>query len=604
MLLTYFKLHHLWHKFWKRNKHEEIAPIALVPKDDPTTLFTGSGMQQLIPYLMGESHPLGRRLYNIQVCLRSADIEEIGDNRHQTFFEMMGNWSLGDYFKNEQLRWIYHFFTKEIGLPKERLFVSVFAGNRQVPKDEESVLIWKKIGVSDERIFYYGVNKNWWSRAGEPEKMPLGEIGGPDSEIFYDFGEDLRLHQNSPYKNKKCHPNCQCGRFLEIGNSVFIQYKKKGNGLLEELPQKNVDYGGGLERLLAAFYNQPDIFQTELFKGIINAIEEVIGVSYRDLKDQRNIRIIADHLKSAVFLINEGLVPGNKEQGYVLRRLLRRLMVKVHQMKGKTQVNLIPEIALSVINTYQKTYLKKESFSLVRTIINDEINRFQQTLSRGLTEIERKGKINSKIAFDLYQSYGFPFEITQEICREKGIILNKKDFEKAMQEHRYLSRKTSIGMFKGGLADHQEKTVRYHTATHLLHCALRDVFGSEVRQQGSNITAERLRFDFNLPREPKPEEITQVERIVNEKIKANLPVFFLILDKQEADKLGCLSFFKEKYQDKVKVYFIGGSPKNIHLAYSKEFCGGPHVKNTAEIGTFRIIKFKKIGVSLYRIYGQ
>lgn len=604
MKIDYFRLHQIWQNYWSKRNHKEVPPISLIPKDDPTTLFTGSGMQQLIPFLMGEVHPLGKRLFNIQPCFRFGDIEEIGDNRHQTFFEMMGNWSLGDYFKEEQLPWVFNFFTKEIELPLNRLYVSVFAGNKDVPRDEESALIWKKLGIPEERIFYYDVEKNWWSRSGEPSKMPPGEIGGPDSEVFFDFGADLKIHERSPFRDQKCHPNCQCGRFLEIGNSVFIQYQKEKDGSLRELPQKNVDYGGGLERLLAVVNNEPDIFKTEIFFPIIKKTEEILNIKYNQESHQRNLRIIADHLKSAVFLINEGVLPSNKEHGYVLRRLLRRAAVKTFRLVGHSGLTLLPEIATSVIEIYRKTYLKNSNESWIKKIIKEELSRFQQTLARGLREIEKKEKIDGKTAFDLYQSYGFPFEITQELLAEKGLAIDKEEFKKAMEEHKKLSRKASIGMFKGGLADHQEKTIKYHTATHLLHQALRDVFGEKVRQQGSNINAERLRFDFNLPKEPTEEELKKVEAIVNEKIKARLPVVFKIMKKKEAEKLGALSFFKERYPDEVKVYFIGATQNNLDQAYSKEFCGGPHVNNTGEIGSFKIIKFKRIGSNLFRIYGR
>lgn len=595
MSLTHFKLRKLFVDFWRKKDHKEAPPISLVPKDDPTTLFTGSGMQPLIPYLMGGSHPLGRRLYNIQPCFRSQDIEFVGDNRHTTFFEMMGNWSLGDYFKEEQLEWCLEFFTKEIALPKEKLFMTVFEGSKEVPRDEESAIIWKKLGVPEERIFYYGPEKNWWSRSGTPEQMPAGEIGGPDSEVFYDFGENLQLHEKSLFKNQRCHPNCDCGRFLEIGNSVFIQYRKKDDGGLEELPQKNVDFGGGLERILAVVNNNPDIFKIDLYSEIISTIEQFSDKKYSE--DRSTIQVIADHLKAATFLICDGIVPSNKERGYVLRRLLRRAAVKMHKLWGLEGLDYIMAISMPIIKTYDKIYFDESIHrKLIQNVIEEEMVRFREALDKGLSKISKIKKADGKIAFDFYQSYGFPLEITQELFQEKGQAISKEEFEKEFKKHQELSRTASTGMFKGGLADQNAQTVKYHTATHLLHQALKDIFGKEVRQEGSNITAERLRFDFRLSKKPTDEEIKKVEEIVNQKIKEKLLVYFKIMAKDEAEKIGAASFFKEKYGQQVKVYFIDN--------YSKEFCAGPHVKNTSEIGSFKIIKIKKIGANLMRIYGK
>lgn len=596
MLANHFKLRELWSNFWQKNHHQEVPPISLVPKDDPTTLFTGSGMQQLIPYLMGEVHPLGKRLFNIQPCFRSQDIEEIGDNRHTTFFEMMGNWSLGDYFKEEQLELCFKFFTKVIGLPKDRLFVSVFEGTKEVPKDEESAGIWKKLGVSEGRIFYYGTDKNWWSRSGPPEMMPAGEIGGPDSEVFYDFGEEWQFHQKSPFKNQKCHPNCNCGRFLEVGNSVFIQYKKEKDGRLSLLAQKNVDFGGGLERILSVLVNQPDVFKTELYFPIIKKIEELTGNFYHRSKNQASFRVIADHLKAAAFIIKDGVLPGNKQQPYILRRLLRRAAVKIYQLIGIEGLDFLAKISLVVVEIYKKIYFNLEDKKIIEKVIEEEMDKFKRVLREGLKLLEKKEKIDSRLVFDLYQSYGFPFEITSELLLEKGIKIKKEEFEKELEKHKLLSRKASVGLFKGGLADQSQQTIKYHTATHLLHQALRDVFGKEVRQEGSNITAQRLRFDFRLSKKPTEGEIKRLEELVNQKIKEGLPVYFKIMPKNQAEKIGALSFFKEKYPEQVKVYFIGD--------YSKEFCGGPHVKNTKEIGSFKIVKVEKIGANIMRIYAQ
>jgi alanyl-tRNA synthetase len=592
MPLSHVQLREKFTKFWQRNGHKEVPPISLVPKDDPTTLFTGSGMQPLVPYLLGEPHPLGKKLYNIQPCFRSQDIEEVGDNRHTTFFEMMGNWSLGTYFKQEQLAWVWEFFTKELGLPKEKLYISVFEGTKDLPKDEESIKIWKKLGVPEEKIFKYGADKNWWSRAGIPENMPSGEPGGPDSEVFYEFTQV----PHDPKYGKECHPNCDCGRFLEIGNSVFMQYKKVPSGTFQELPNKNVDFGGGLERIMAAVNNEPDMFKTDVYAPLMKTVEQDTAKKY-EVNNQSLMRVIADHLKAATFLIAAGVKPSNKEQGYVLRRLLRAAAVKMDKLAGLEKLNNFNNICDQVVNIYNKLYFDESIHrKIIQQVISEETSRFKQTIDRGLREISKLKTIDGKIAFDLYQSYGFPLEITEELFREKGQTINKKQFYAEFEKHKNLSRTASSGMFKGGLADQSEQTIKYHTATHLIHQALFDVLGQDIRQEGSNITSERLRFDYYSPVKPTPQQIKQVETIVNEKIKQSLPVSFKIMSKEEAYKIGAKSFFREKYPEMVKVYFIGN--------YSKEFCAGPHVKNTSEVGKIEIFKSEKIGSNLYRIYGK
>ena len=593
-MVSHQKLRSLFSKFWQEKSHYEVPPISLVPQNDPTTLFTGSGMQQLVPYLLGEVHPLGNRLYNIQPCFRSQDIDEVGDNRHTTFFEMMGNWSLGDYFKKEQLSWFWYFLTEILKLPKNKLYVTVFAGDKKnhLPADEESIEIWKKLGVPESHIFSYGAEKNWWSRAGVPEDMPVGEPGGPDSEVFFEFTHV----PHNPKFGKICHPNCNCGRFLEIGNSVFMQYKKTKKGF-EELPKKNVDFGGGLERILAALNNNPDVFQTDVYLPIIQVIEKVIKEPYHKESTKTKIRVIVDHLKGAVFLIKADIYPSNKERGYVLRRLLRRIAVKTFQLKGETTnaEDLFPATQ-AIIKIYQGIHFEEKDFEKIKTIITDEINRFNKTLTKGLKLLEALKQPTGKDIFDLYQSFGFPKELSEEILKEKGVFFDKNQFDQEFEKHRQLSRSTSSGKFKGGLADSSVKTIRYHTATHLLHQALFDVLGDSIRQEGSHITSERLRFDFYSTNKPNPEQIKKIEAIVNKKINQSLPVFFKIIPKAEAYKLGAKSFFKEKYPDMVKVYFIDD--------YSKEFCGGPHVKNTKEIDKITIFKFEKIGANLYRIYAK
>ena len=595
MLINHLQLRQLFKNFWEKKKHQNIPPISLIPQNDPTTLFTGSGMQQLVPYLLGEAHPLGKRLYNIQPCLRSQDIDEVGDNRHTTFFEMMGNWSLGEYFKKEQLAWLWKFLTKELGFKPQKLYVTVFAGDKRnnLPPDNESTEIWKSLGVKENHIFKYGPEKNWWSRAGIPDNMPTNEPGGPDSEVFYEFTNVLH---NKKF-GEKCHPNCDCGRFMEIGNSVFMQYKKTANGAFVELPNKNVDFGGGLERILAALNDNPDVFTTDIYLPIIKALEKVSLKKYQEEKDKQKMRVIADHLKAAVFLIKTGVFPANKERGYFLRRLLRRISVKMLKLKGNTvkASDFLPAVE-AIIEIYNNIYFEQNDFEKIKLVIEEEINRFNKTLQQGLKILEKITKPTGKQIFDLYQSFGFPKELSEEILKEKGLKFDKKEFDNEFEKHRRLSRTASAGMFKGGLADHSSQTIKYHTANHLLHQALFDVLGNSIRQEGSHITGERLRFDFYSPIKPTLDLIKKAEAIVNEKIKLNLPVHFKILPKDEAYKIGAKSFFREKYPDMVKVYFIGN--------YSKEFCGGPHVTSTKEIGKIDIFKFEKIGANLYRIYAK
>lgn len=580
--------------FWKSKDHAEVPPIPLVPQNDPTTLFTGSGMQQLVPYLLGEPHPLGKKLYNIQRCIRAQDIEEVGDNRHDSFFEMMGNWSLGTYFKKEQLNWFWEFLTKELGLPKEKLYVSVFKGYKNIPFDQETFDTWKKLGVPEDKIVPYDAKKNWWSRAGTPDEMPPGEPGGPTSEVFYEFSQV----QHNPKYGQYCHPNCDCGRFLEIGNSVFMEFKKEKDGSLTPLPAKNVDFGGGLERQLMAVENNPDMFSTSLYRPIITEIEKITKKSYRHDKTKPEMRIISDHLKAAVFIIKDGVLPSNKEQGYVLRRLLRRLTIKLRNLLGTLpSASDVAQISKVILEMYDTVYFDAgKDLPTIRKTIEEEIKRFSISLEKGLREIRKMQDVSGKAAFDLYQSFGFPLEVTEELLREKGQNIDKKQFYDEFQKHKDASRTASAGKFKGGLADHSEKVIRYHTATHLLHQALFDVLGERVRQEGSNITGERLRFDFSVSKKPEPDEIKKVEEIINSKIKESLPVEFKIIPKDEALKLGAKSFFREKYPDMVKVYFVGD--------YSKEFCGGPHVKNTSEIGTIKLYKLEKIGSNMYRIYAM
>lgn len=562
-------------KFFEKKGHVIIPPAPLVLENDPTTLFTSSGMQPLVPYLMGQKHELGTRLVDSQPSIRLQDIDEVGDNRHTTYFEMLGNWSLGDYFKQEQLPWIWEFLTKELKLPKEKLYVSVFEGNDSVPEDTESFNIWKKLGVKEDHIFEYGVKKNWWSRSGTPDAMPEGEIGGPDSEIFFDFGKELKLHEKFGVADEECHPNCDCGRFLEIGNSVFIQYKKE-NGKLVELPQKNVDFGGGLERLAAAINNDPDVFKTDIYWPTIEKLEKITGKKYDD--EKRNFRIISDHLRASKALIDSGVVPSNKMHGYILRRLIRRVATK----------------------------LDKFELLVTEPVILEEYKKFKVSLDKGLKEIQKVNEITGKIAFDLYQSYGFPLELTVELFNDKGQEVNLEEFRKEFEKHKDASRSTSKGMFRGGLEDHSEETTKLHTATHMLHAALRKILGEGISQKGSHITAERLRFDFSYSEKLNENQINEVIDLINKKIDEDLSVTFIETTPDDAIKKGALHFFAEKYGEKIKMYSIGqeneGPETSSGSAFSIEICGGPHVTSTGLLGRARMIKQEKIGSGIIRIY--
>ena len=608
-------------KFYKEKGHVEIPNAPLIPENDPTTLFTSSGMQPLIPYLAGEVHPQGKKFVNVQNCFRGQgaldDIDEVGDNRHLTFFRMMGNWSLGDYFKKEQLNFMFEYLTQTLKINPEKLYVSTFEGYQNIPKDEESINIWieifKNAGIdSKNRIIQYGPKKNWWSRAGGPENMPEGELGGPDSEIFYDFGEKLKIHENSIYKNEKCHINCDCGRYIEISNNVFMQYKKNTQGNFDTLPQKNVDHGSGLERLIMATENQPDVFKTSLFYPIIQTLEKELKINYDE--NIREMRMITAHLSSSVFIVSAGITPSNKEQGYILRRLIRRATDSFNTLKGQ---DLTPIIA-SVIGAYKDTDpILVEKFEEIKNVILEEQEKYQKTKNEAKKYIQKKypsihpkqtigdevfdekKEISAEDAFILYTTHGLsPTQI-----KSLGYVFNDQDFAEKIKVHKALSKTASVGMFKGGLIDHSELTIKGHTATHLLQQAIRDLLGNNIHQIGSNITPQRLRFDFNFDRKLTDEEILKLEEKVREKINQALPVHFEILPLETAKKIEAIGLFDEKYEKNVKIYFIGGSGKDgDHMAYSKEFCGGPHVKNTSEIKSFKITKQEKIGTLKQRIY--
>lgn len=598
-MLTSQDIREKYLKFFENRGHSRINPALLVLENDPTTLFTSSGMQPLVPYLKGEMpHPAGTRLVDSQPSFRAEDIEEVGDNRHTTFFEMLGNWSLGDYFKKEQLPWVWEFFAKELGLPKEKLHVSVFEGNDQIPKDEETYEIWKDLGLDDDHIHFYDAKKNWWSRSGPPENMTVGDIGGPDSEIFYDFGEKHKFHENSVYKASPCHPNCDCGRFLEIGNSVFIQYKKLEDGTLEELPQKNVDFGGGLERLVAAINNDPDIFKIDLLWPIVEmTIAELSmdreGIEYgKDRNIDQAIRIIADHIRAAVFLAKDGVTPSNKMQGYLLRRLIRRAAVKFTSLGG--MLGMLNNVTTPVFFGYEGTNYLENSDDKVQKVIYDELEKFRLTLDSGLKQLNKLEKIDGKLAFDLYQTHGFPLELTEELAKEKGLEIDREEFYLEFEKHKELSRTASAGMFKGGLASTGEQETKYHTATHLVHAALRKVLGEHVIQRGSNITAERMRFDFSHTKKVTDDELKQVESLVNEQVDNGVKVTKEEMSREEAEQSGAIGAFGQKYGDRVTVYSISN--------FSREFCGGPHVANTRDIGRVTITKEESAGAGVRRIY--
>ncbi|NQV90240.1 alanine--tRNA ligase [Candidatus Uhrbacteria bacterium] len=609
-------------KFFKERGHAILPSAPLIPDNDPSTLFTGSGMQPMVPYLLGETHPMGVRLADSQKCFRSQDIEEVGDNRHTTFFEMLGNWSLGDYFKQEQLSWIFEFLTKELNLDPHKLYVSVYRGNAFIDKDIESATIWKTIfsgvdieardidfserdGMQDGRIFYYNDSKNWWSRSGIPEKMPIGEPGGPDSELFWDFGEDLGFHEVSQWKDQLCHVNCDCGRFLEIGNSVFMEYRKTEDGF-ESLPQKNVDFGGGLMRLAAAVNGDPDIFTVDAYDPMRRMLESRTTRAYGSSPEvTRSMRVILDHLCAATFLIGDDVFPSNKDQGYFVRRLIRRA-VRFGKKLG-IEESFIGEIGSLYISDYGEVYedLVHKKEQIIAQLLLEE-GKFSKTLKKGEIEFEKmfktKGMISGEDAFVLYSTYGFPIELSEEMAQEHGQNVDKIVFQEEFKKHQDTSRAGSVQKFSGGLADHSDATVRLHTATHMLHQALRTVLGEHVEQKGSNITPERLRFDFSHPEKMTLEQMQAVEDLINTNIQLDLSVHFELLTLDQAKQRGAIGLFEDKYAqlgEQIKVYFIGDEAAGG--SYSKEVCGGPHVERTGILGHFKILKEESASSGVRRI---
>ncbi len=650
MSLTVNEIRSKFLNYMLEKGHAVVPSASLVPENDPTTLFTGSGMQPMLPYLLGQPHPLGKRIADSQKSFRSQDIEEVGDNRHTTFFEMLGNWSFGDYFKEEEITWMWTFLIDELKLDPSNFYVTCFAGNEAlgVPRDTFSADLWQKLfaeygvdaNISDtpeegigegERIFYYSEKKNWWSRSGVPQNMPEGEPGGPDSEMFYDFDpkNEKKVHENSAWKNEPCHVNCDCGRFLEIGNNVFMQYKKTANGF-EELPQMNVDHGSGLERYAAALRNDSDMFNIDVFDEPKKTIARLSGKNYgaNDIEIYA-YRVVLDHIRSATFLIGDGVMPGNKDQMYFVRRLIRRA-VRFARNLG-VQENFTKEVASSFIETYKGEYKnleeKKES---ILTEIDREESKFRKTLENGIKEFEKviakdKGdeawnklnpnesninpndvlrwEIPADVAFNLLQSFGFPIELTEEIAKEKGFSVDMSGFEELKKQHSESSRTASAGKFKGGLGGDGEMEVKFHTATHLLHEALRQVLGDHVLQKGSNITSERLRFDFSHGEKMTDEQKANVEKIINDVIAADLPVHREEVSYEEARARGAIGVFDAKYDATVSIYTIGaqtGKRGEANL-FSMEFCGGPHVEHTGQLGHFKIAKEEAVSAGVRRI---
>lgn len=567
-------------EFFKKNGHAIIPSASLIPENDPSVLFTTAGMQPLVPYLLGEKHPEGTRLTDYQKCLRTNDIDEVGDNRHLTYFEMLGNWSLGDYFKEESIKMSFEFLTKELQIPVEKLSVTCFAGDEDCPKDEISAECWKKAGILDGHIYFYGKDDNWWI---------AGEEGpcGPDTEMFYDTGK--------PACGPDCQPSCDCGKYVEIWNNVFMEYYKDKNGY-SKLKQKNVDTGLGLERMAMLLQGKETPFDTELFLPVMKKIEEI-----QNIDNIESRRIIAEHLRSSMMIISDGGRPSNIDRGYVLRRLIRRMIR--HMNKLQIDLSELTNLIDVNIDNLKEMYPDLEkNRETIKNVINEEKDKFVKTLNHGEKEFnkeiqkakqEGKNKIDAKIVFRLYDTYGFPPEVTKELAEENNMEVDLEGFEKLFKAHQEKSRMGSTQKFKGGLADQNEKTIAYHTATHLLHQALRTVLGDHVKQSGSNITEERLRFDFTHPQKMTKEEIKEVEDLVNEQIKRDLKVTCEEMSYEDAKKSGAIGLFTDKYGDKVKVYTIGD--------FSKEICGGPHVTHTGDMGRFKIKKEESSSSGVRRI---
>ena len=567
--------------FFKRHGHNVIPSAPLIPENDPSVLFTTAGMQPLVPYLLGEKHPEGTRLTDFQKCVRTNDINEVGDNRHLTYFEMLGNWSLGDYFKEESVAMSYEFLTKELGIPAEKISVTCFAGDEDCPKDTVTAECWKKAGLPEERIYFFGKDDNWWI---------AGEEGpcGPDTEMFYDTGKEKC--------SEGCNPSCGCGKYVEIWNNVFMEYLKTSDGKYQKLKQQNVDTGLGLERMAMLLQGKKTPFEIEIFKPVMDKLEELEKVD-----DIASRRIVAEHLRSSMMIILDGGIPSNVDRGYILRRLIRRMTRRLRKLQIDTnQISTLIDISIDAQKElYPELETNKER---IKTVIIEEINKFEKTLERGEREFnkivnklktENKDTISGQDLFTLYETYGFPPEVTQDLAEEQGIKIDNTEFDRLFKEHQEKSRMGSEQKFKGGLSGNGEMETKYHTATHLLNAALKQVIGQDVHQKGSNITPERMRFDFSCDHKLTDEEKKQVEDLVNKWINEDLPVKIEEMSKEDAIKSGAECMFIEKYPDIVTVYSIGD--------VSKELCGGPHVKNTKVLGTFKIKKEEACSAGVRRI---
>ena len=571
-------------RFFEQRGHKRIPSAPLLPENDPTVLFTTAGMHPLVPFLLGEPHPLGKRLVNFQKCIRTNDIDEVGDPSHLTFFEMLGNWSLGDYFKEESISWSHEFLTQELCIDPTRLAVTVFDGDADAPRDEVSAGVWRKLGIPAERIFYLPKADNWWG--------PAGATGpcGPDSEIFYDTGRP---------DHSGCQPGCPCGKWIEIWNNVFMEYEKRADGSYTKLVQSNVDTGMGVERTVVVLQGKDDIFTIDTIYPLVEEVERLSGRSYTD--HPTAFRVIVDHIRASTFAIADGALPSNVEAGYVVRRMIRRAVRYARELG--IHENFCAALSGAVIDLFRDVYpALEERRPVIAEALEREETRFKNTLERGLKQVQKAverakeeghGEIGGAEAFDLFETYGFPLPLTIELAREQGLSVDEGGFEREYAQHRELSRQVHEGKFKGGLADHTVQTTRLHTASHLLQAALRQVLGEGVRQMGSNITVERLRFDFAHPQRLSDEELAEVERIVNQQINRDLPVSMEVMPLDQALQQGALAFFGEKYGDQVKVYTIGD--------FSKEVCGGPHVSQTAELGRFKILKQEAVGQGVRRI---
>ena len=567
--------------YFKNHGHKVIPSAPLIPENDPSVLFTTAGMQPLVPYLLGEPHPEGTRLVDFQKCLRTVDIEEVGDNRHLTYFEMLGNWSLGDYFKEESIKMSYEFLTKELNIPAEKISVTCFKGDEDAPRDEVSAKCWEQVGIPKERIYFFGKEDNWWI---------AGDEGpcGPDTEMFYDTGK--------PACSDKCDPSCGCGKYVEIWNNVFMEYLKHKDGTYTKLSQQNVDTGLGLERMAMLLQGKETPFETELFAPIMNKLEELQKVD-----NIHSRRIISEHLRASMMIICDGGRPSNIDRGYILRRLIRRMIRHLNNLQISLDelTNLIDINIENLKEMYPDLETNKD---LIKGVLLEEKDKFVKTLAHGerefkkeVKELEEKGEkvISGKMMFRLYDTYGFPPEVTEDLAKEHGLEVDKTEFEKLFKEHQEKSRRGAEHKFKGGLAEQNEQTIAYHTATHLLHKALKIVLGDHVKQSGSNITTERLRFDFTHPQKMTKEEIEKVENLVNEEIQKDLPVTCQEMTYDEAKAEGAIGLFTSKYGDRVKVYTIGD--------FSKEICGGPHVHHTGELGRFKIKKEESSSSGIRRI---